>query len=245
MDPAALATVNGASITQEQLDHLKLTLDQAIEREAMVQKAREQGLHEEPEIKEQIRSLLIARLKEKELHSKIEADEATLRKLYEEQKEKYVSPARKKIAVLWYNSRGQKPLEKQYQTRLTKILPEIENVPLNQGFGQFSMNHSEHRSSRFKGGIVGWLEPGKTYDSFRATALEIASQLEPGQVSEIVTRKEGVFLVRNLQESDPTTQSFEKVRAQLERDYRNTERRKREEEFTKDALSGAKINRKS
>ena len=227
------------SISKEDL------LEQLIEREAMVQRALNEGLDQDPEIQEQIRSLLVARLKEKELHKESSVDEAILKGMYNESQTRFVEPAQKKVAVLWFQTRGLAPLEMQYRNRLSALRTKVEDIPLDQGFGQLSTKNSEHQSSRYRGGVIPWLEPGQQYDPWRAAVLEIASELNPGDTSEVIIRPEGAFLVRLLKVTDSSIKSFDSVRLILAKEYRNTQRLELAEQFRSQTLAQFKIARRS
>jgi len=84
-----------------------------------------------------------------------------------------------------------------------QLLPQLDAVPLEQGLGSFSKNRSEHRQSRYLGGIV--------------------------------TREEGLFLVRFLQQRRSGVTPLSKVRKQIERKLRQSGFWQREEHFIKSA----------
>ena len=95
-----------------------------------------------------------------------------------------------------------------------------------------AVDHSEHAGSRFKGGEVGWMErEGGTTDWCRAVA-EIGFSLdETSEVSPVVTRPEGVFLVQLMAVQPALQRTFESVRSELEKKEQSRLRRKLEAEF--------------
>jgi hypothetical protein len=234
-----LAEVDGQAITAATFEHWwqkspredssasrEALLEQLIEREALVQRARKAGLEQDSHVIEGFQSLLIARLKELELQPRIAAatvPEADVRAIYEAEKnERFKLPARVHLAVLWFETRGQAPLAARYQPRLeqvrTTLLANPESVPAATGFGSHSVRNTEHRSSRYKGGNLGWIESGSVQlDPFRRTVSEIGATLtEPGQLSEVTVRPEGIFLVRLIERQPERIRSFAEVRASIE-----------------------------
>jgi hypothetical protein len=234
-----LAEVDGQAITAATFEHWwkkspredssasrEALLEQLIEREALVQRARKAGLEQDSHVIEGFQSLLIARLKELELQPRIAAatvPEADVRAIYEAEKnERFKLPARVHLAVLWFETRGQAPLAARYQPRLeqvrTTLLANPESVPAATGFGSHSVRNTEHRSSRYKGGNLGWIESGSVQlDPFRRTVSEIGATLtEPGQLSEVTVRPEGIFLVRLIERQPERIRPFAEVRASIE-----------------------------
>jgi hypothetical protein len=234
-----LAEVDGQAITAATFEHWwkkspredssasrEALLEQLIEREALVQRARKAGLEQDSHVIEGFQSLLIARLKELELQPRIAAatvPEADVRAIYEAEKnERFKLPARVHLAVLWFETRGQAPLAARYQPRLeqvrTTLLANPESVPAATGFGSHSVRNTEHRSSRYKGGNLGWIESGSVrLDPFRRVVSEIGATLtEPGQLSEVTVRPEGIFLVRLIERQPERIRSFAEVRASIE-----------------------------
>jgi hypothetical protein len=104
--------------------------------------------------------------------------------------------------VLWLNPNGDPARGKQYEEKLTAAREwffksgELKDHPA-EGFSVLSVDHSEHAASRYKGGVVGWLEREGGMDAWSKAVAEIAFSLkEPGEVSAVTARPEGVFLVR-------------------------------------------------
>ncbi len=257
-----LALVNDTPVTEETFrywwsrDNLsadtpearKALLERLIEREAMVQRATGAGLMDDPDFQEQVRSLLISRLKERELQPKlanIKTDESSLRARYESRSEELVSPERHQVAALWFQTRGQEPLEQRYKIRLEAVRHSMASspIPAEAGFGSHSRNNSEHMASRYRGGVVGSLETGREYDPFRQVVVEIANSLDEGEISEVIVRPEGTFLVRLVKKEAAAIQSFESVRESLAKELRTERRRRAEAEFRAANLSSATIER--
>ena len=196
-------------------------LDDAVNRQILVERARALGLVDDPIVHEAIESALIARLKEQELQPKIAAvavSDETLRAAYDAQLQtRFTIGPQVRVAVLWLNSRGQKELEDRYQPRLKALTDAIASIPAKEGFGKLAIANTEHRASRYRGGIIDALEVGKTYsDSWRQQILNIATSLnEPGEVSAVTSNAHGTFIVRLIDRSESTQRPFAHVKAGL------------------------------
>ena len=225
-------------------------LDEMIDRTVLAQRAREAGLADDPIVREGIESILIARLKEKELQPRVAAIDVTeeeARAFYEANCEaRYVVPARVNVAVLWFNSRGQEQLETRYGQQLRAVLDAVKSAPppLKAGFAKLSLQNTEHRPSRYKGGDLGWLEPGGNYDPWRLAVLDIAGQLDtPGDLSEVVVSQHGCFLVRLLERRARGVRDFEAVKASIVHDLQRERRQAAEAAFLAKARTGLAVQR--
>jgi hypothetical protein len=220
-------------------------LDDLIDRYARVEQARKAGLHEDQEVLEQINSLLIARLREKELEPKVaevSVSDDQVRSYYEIHKEtEFTSHERFHIAVLWFETRGQKPLEMMYRPRLEEISIHSQSVALEEGFGAFASKNTEHRASRYKRGDIGWLRAGGDYDPWRRAVLNIAASLQPGETSEVVSNNLGVFLVRLIDHQPASVRDFESVEQRIHEKLLVKRRAEIRECFDEQILQGIEV----
>lgn len=202
-------------------------LDELIERARLSQAARDAGLDADPLARAEIARILATRLRETQLDPKLrdiataEIPEARLRELYETQKERFQSPEKRQVAVLWLNP-GQSPERlKDYQEKLAQARDwYLANADLagqpEQGFSTLSVDHSEHAASRYKNGVVGWLQKSGGMDAWSRAVADIAFSLEKaGDASAVVTRPEGVFLVRCMAVKPAFLRPFDAVANEL------------------------------
>lgn len=229
-----------------------LELEKMIERTMLVQAARKAGLDLDPEVAAQVESILLARLREVQLEPRLEAvqvSEDDLRAVYDAERDtSFTRPPAVRLAVLWFNTRGQEPLEARYLPRLEQIRDDVRTkpgeFPVEGGFGALAVGNTEHRPSRLIGGDLGWLEATPGVDPWRNAVLEAASGLEnPGDLSDVVVGKEGLFLVRLTERRAARVEPFEAVSARI-RDLLLRERRNQvEEEFTRAILARGTVER--
>lgn len=227
-------------------------LDRLVERATLAAAARKAGLERDPETAAQIESLLIARLQEVQLAPQLAAVKVTdeeVRARYDAQTAStFTQPEAVRVALLWFNTRGQQPLVDRYRPRLEQIRAEViaggDQFPVAAGFGPTAVGNTEHRPSRLIGGDLGWLELGSVSDPWRQAVLELAAPLKnPGDLSEIVAGKDGLFLVRLIERRAAVVKPFEAVSAEIRKSLAEERRQLLEEEFTRGILSQAQPKR--
>jgi len=108
-------------------------LDHLIRRTALAEAARQAGLEDDPVVREQFENLLIGRLRETQLNPKLAAVSVTddeVRSRFEQQEGARPGiPRKDRVAVLWFDSRGQQPLVDRYRPRLEQVRSQLESTP--------------------------------------------------------------------------------------------------------------------
>ena len=217
-------------------------LDRLVERASLAAAARKAGLERDPETAAQIDALLIARLQELQLAPHLEAvkvSEEEVRVFYDARRESaYTQPEGVRVALLWFNTRGQQPLVDRYRPRLEQIRAEFaaggDKFPAAAGFGPTAVGNTEYKPSRLIGGDLGWMEIGPGGDPWRKTVLDLAAPLKKsGDLSEIVAGKEGIFLVRLIERRAAAVKPIESVSAEIRKSLIEQRRRVLQEEFTR------------
>lgn len=254
-----LLEVGSITVTEADLDHeLKVNFggrtDETSRREAiagishrarMVQAALDGKLHDDPAVRAELARVLANRLKEKDLIPGLKAaaaeeiPEATLRQLYTANQSRFQSSEKRQVAVLWLNPNNDPEREKQYIAKLTGAREWFfQNEGLKddpgQGFSTLGIDHSEHQASRYHNGVVGWMEAAGGIDAWSKAVAEILFSLsQPGDVSEVITRPEGVFLVRYMASQPAVVRPFESVSAELARSEKQRVRKALESAFNR------------
>lgn len=255
--PRALLTVGSISVNQSDLDyHLKENhggrtgdeprreaLVELASRAQLAQAALDAGLQNDPIVRAEIARVLGSRLKEVQLSPELKAatapSESRLREIFAANESRFRSNEKRQVAVLWLNPNGSPEREQQYAEKLTAAHEwydqnsELKSHP-DQGFSVLSVDYSEHAASRYKGGVVGWLESSGGMDPWSKAVAEIAFKLPAvGDVSEVIRRPEGVFLVRIMAEQPAVLRTFESVSEELARGEQQRLRQAAETKFQK------------
>lgn len=265
-EPGVLAKGDGWSVRAEDFRHWWSTrpgpadspqarteaLDRLVERATLAAAARQAGLERDPETAAQIESLLIARLHEVRLAPQLAAvkvSDEEVRARYNAQRESdFTQPEAVRVALLWFNTRGQQPLVDRYRPRLEQIRAEViaggGKFPVAAGFGPAAVGNTEHKPSRLIGGDLGWLELRPDSDPWHQAVLELAAPLQnPGDLSGIVASKDGLFLVRLTERRSAKVQPFEAVSEEIRRSLVEQRRKALQEEFTRRILAESHTNR--
>ena len=240
-DAGALLSVGSITVDQADLDYQlkdgqggrhdeesgKKALAELASRAQFVQAAFDADLQHDPMVRAEIARILINRLKEKNLYPQLKAATTTplpdsrLRELYAAGESRFRSNEKRQVAVLWLNPNGDPQREKQYSEKLTAARDwlfkngDLKDHPA-QGFSVLGVDYSEHQASRYKGGVVGWLESGSGTDVWSKAVAQIAFSLKDiGEVSAVIDRPEGVFLVRYMALKPALLRPFEAVADEL------------------------------
>ncbi|MES2474662.1 MAG: peptidyl-prolyl cis-trans isomerase [Verrucomicrobiota bacterium] len=218
-------------------------LDELTDRARLTQAAYDAGIADDAIARAEIARILSTRLREKELGLRLaqiasaEIPEARLREIYESQKDQFQSPEKRQIAVLWLDPGANPERVSKYQERLEQARTwlasntDVLNHP-EQGFSTLSVDFSEHAPTRYKNGVLGWLEPSGGIDAWSKAVAEIAFSLEkPGDTSAVTTRPEGIFLVRCMAVTPAFQRPFEAVSGDLAKADRALHQEAAEQDF--------------
>ena len=244
-EPGGLARVGTQTILESDLEHRiqehhqgkadpqtrEAALEELVMQAQYAQAAIDAGLADDPVVKAELSRLLGARLRELQLEPQLaaarEIPDEELRALYESQSDRFLAPEKRRVAVLWLNSRGVPERETQHQELLEKARRFVlESVDLSnnpaKGFAGLSADFSEHHATRYKGGVVGWISEGGSLDRWTKAVASIAFDIEESDgMSQITSNEEGTFLVRLIDTERAVQRPFEQVLDQLKLEEAN------------------------
>ncbi|TDU70689.1 parvulin-like peptidyl-prolyl cis-trans isomerase protein [Prosthecobacter fusiformis] len=211
-------------------------------RAQLVQAALDANLDRDPIVRAEFARILANRLKEQQLFPKLKSiaaplPETRLRELYKADESRFRSNEKRQAAVLWLNPGKDENRVKQYEQKLVAARDwyfkssDLAQHP-EQGFSMLGVDHSEHQSSRYNGGVLGWLEREGGMDDWTKAVADIVFSLDkPGDVSEVIVRNEGVFLVRYMALNPAFLRPFESVSEELEKAEINRMRQQATKDF--------------
>lgn len=179
-------------------------LEELARQRMLVQEAREAGITEEPEFKALVERMMIRRLREKRLDQRMAEmapDDEAVRAYFESNREVFTRPARRQVAMIRVDAPSTLSDEER-QSRRTHIDAAREAAMAlpddTAHFGEVAVNYSDDRSSRYQGGVVGWLieDPERRYQ-WPGPVLEAAFALEqPGTITPVIETPQAFYLVR-------------------------------------------------
>lgn len=194
-------------------------LDDMVLRRALVNAATQDKLAEQPAIAHLIEQTLANQYLQKtlrEAQKKIVVTEAEVRADYEAHAADYVVPARRRVAMIqisvpagateeiWANAldRGAEALAK-----ARKLGPSVTN------FGVVAREYSEDQTSRYRGGMIGWISEGKI-DRYRHDPVVLNAALElkaAGEFSGVLRGKDAVYVARVVEIEPQRERQFDQL----------------------------------
>lgn len=226
----------------------ELLLQDMIDHQVLVQKAQKLGLENDPDIRRTYENLLVGRLRARELQNALDAvdvSDAAIRQYYDTHRDEFGIPAKMRIAVLVRTVRSSNREEIAESLRLVR--KELEGLPDNTvGFGALAISNSEDQVSRYRGGDMGWLTVGQSHPRLPDEVLEAAGKLaEPGQLTDIVDTRSGLYLVRLIDRKDAALKPLEQVAGVIRRTLTREKEQAVERDFLEAMRHGieTKVNR--
>lgn len=176
-------------------------LDELIEREAQIARARELGYDKDPEVIRAVENALIARLREQQLNqslAKVDVTEEEIRQFYQNNLSKYSTPAQKRVAIIRFNLPADASDEQ--ISRVTERASHIHDLALTQpasvsGFGALAAKYSYDQRSRYVGGDIGWYseEANGLDHSLKEPLSELANI---GDIAPVVRGNDALYLLK-------------------------------------------------
>ncbi len=222
---AELRERQGASPVK--LDPRRL-LDESVEREIFVQTARHSGLESDREIRELIRDILVAKLKERVLTPQLEAatvSDAEVAAAYEKSRVEFTTPERVHLAVLFQEApAGADAVGRQRLGAAQSRAQPVSNSRV-ESFGALAVEFSQDQETRYRGGDIGWVERGRHPQRIDDAVIEVGFALPAaGAMSDVIWGKNGVYLVKLIERRAPAAAPLASVepaiRARLLREKR-------------------------
>jgi peptidyl-prolyl cis-trans isomerase C len=245
-------------------------LDEMIQQELLLAKARQTGLENDPEFLRAQKVLLVSRYKERELRQQLDlpaiaATEVEAR--YQRTIDKYSRPAKARLAILYAKTEPKMSDEKRLGLRQKMDearANSLQHRPDNRGFGPMAIEYSEDQASRYKGGDIGWLDQGR--DSYRWPKEVLAAGFSlkaNGDVSEIIEipsspsplggegrgevshSSAGFYLVARLDWREGSVTPLSEVDSSIRRQLAVEKRREVEQNFLKKTREGVPVEIRS
>jgi len=233
---ATLATVAGRPITVEAfstqmirrsggfagqfttIEQKKLLLDEMVQRELQVVRAREAGYDRDPDVIATLERIMVSKLREDQLAqhlAEITVTDTEIDQYYQSHRPDYTKPEMLRIAIIRFelspNAGDEKRAE--IQAKAEEVLKQAANLDASvRGFGPLAARHSQDQASRYIGGDIGWVrrdKPGRFDDPVFVQA--VASLHEPGELSQVIEAKKGLYLIKLLEIRAQQTRSIAEV----------------------------------
>ena len=220
-------------------------LQQMIDRLLLVERAKAAKLDAEFETRRALESVLITKLREKELEDKLAAVDVSddeLKKEFESEPARFAQPAKARLSLLFQemNKTMSETKRSEIRQRMEEALQKARTQPViggrgpaAGGFGSLSVDYSEDQVSRYRGGDVGWIEVGKESSRLPKEVIEIGCSLDKGKISGIIEADNGLYVVMKTDIRAAGATTFEEARPGLRQSSMARKRRQIEEDFIK------------
>lgn len=188
----------------EEAANRRALLQELIRQKLLLAEARDEGIPEEPEFRALVERMMIQRLREKRLDqqlAELTPDDEEVLAYYESNREAFSRPARRQVALIRVDAPSALPPEERASRRasIEAAREAASALPTDTlHFGEVAVEYSDDRSSRYQGGVVGWLidDPARRYQ-WPPAVLEAAFALEqPGSLTPVIDAGESFYLVR-------------------------------------------------
>ena len=184
------------------------------------------GLDSDPKVVAKLERVMLAKLRERELDKQLKAIEVSdfdIAQYYQDHLQDYTAPAMSRGAIIRfvvpeYASEDKKAVIRE---KANNVLALAHTIPDSvRGFGALAVEHSEHQSTRYRGGDIGWVHdatPPHTIDPAVKKALLALNN--PGELTPLVAADDGYYLVKLIEIRPAKTRALAtlspKIRQQL------------------------------
>jgi len=219
-------------------------LQEMVQAEALVQRARKAGLLDDPQVRHEINSLLANKLQERELTPRLEAINPTadeVRAEYDQNLTKYTRPAKIRLAVLALaaDPKSSEASRTALRTRMTEARTKMLAQAEAKDFGPLAIEYSDDQASRYRGGDLGWLDAGNFSSRWPREVLEAGFAAESHQVSDVIETPAGFYLVMKTDARPGSTVSFAEAETTLRQSLAAKQRRTLETAYRASAIGDA------
>ena len=220
-----VAHLPGRSVTPEAR---KRSLDRLIDQEIQAQKARELGLHERPEVRRAIRTVLADAFARQSRAPAAEIEDDDIRRYYEANQDSYRRPARARSSavVLRVPARASAEERAEIRSRAQGIRKQLVDAGDASGFAAIAAEVSEDIGTRRRGGDLGWLpEGGETYRWKRPVVDAVFALESVGEISPLVETDREIVVLRLAEKMPaspiPLAEVEDEIRSKLVREARS------------------------
>ena len=183
-------------------------LEEMIEWRVLLAEARAAGVTEDPEFRRLVERMTVQRLRQQRMESELaesRISDADVEAYYKEHIDTFTRPERRRVAMLRVDRPAEAEGAEQARIRIEEARQAAEALPAETThFGEVAVEYSDDRSSRYQGGVVGWLvDQSEQRYRWDPEVIEAAFSLEEtGEISPVVTTASGYYILR-LAELEP------------------------------------------
>jgi peptidyl-prolyl cis-trans isomerase C len=235
--------------TERPLPDKQALLEEMIGRQLSLQNAKAAGLENDTEVRRTYEDVLVARVKETQLNSRLETVKVSAQEIsaaYKNEISKYTRPAKAKLALVYIKTNPKLSAEKmaELEDRIHEAEKQAKALPASEaGFGHVAVDFSDDQTSRYKNGDVGWYDEGEKEYRWPKDVMTAGFALKKGEISEVVKSADGFYLVRKIDSREQAIIPLEQVHASIERRLLSEKRKETEEAFAREMRAFAPVQK--
>ncbi len=192
------------------MEQKRQLLDDLVLRAALVKAADKAGMLKQPDLRRSLDQMVGNRYLQETLRKtqrEVQVTDDEIKQYFEAHADEYTVPARKRVAMLKITVADDagEPAWKDALDRMAKARAEATKLDASvPHFGNIAREVSDDSSSRYRGGVIGWIAEGRSDRySWDPVVLEATGKLDAaGALSQVLRGADGVYLVR-LVDSEP------------------------------------------
>ncbi|NOY80782.1 MAG: hypothetical protein GXP31_07230 [Kiritimatiellaeota bacterium] len=221
----------------------KALLDELIQRQCLLIKAERDGVPHRPEALRSIANIVIGQLRGLELEpvlAGVGVSRDEVEAYYALHRERYRQGPKSRLAIVYVKTFAKMDVSEAARCRKriedTRALALSQRISPVNGFGPLTIRASEDQRTRYKGGVIGWVEAGRERYRYPTPVIRAGFALrEVGDISDVIDTREGLYLVRLTDRRPATTVPLTAVEAKIRHKLLLLKRKATEQRFYADA----------
>ena len=228
-------------------------LQEMIEREVMLQKAKSDEAMKDPDIRRSLENQLLTHWLDGTLQqakNQVTVTDDELRAAYEADLASHTRPATIRVAMLYRKVNASDAPEERENVRAALLAARDaylrDPAAATQGgrisgFGTLAADASEDTVSRYRGGDIGWYQPGQKNYRWPKPVMEAAFALNKGETSDVIEFEDGLYVVMKSDDRPSFVTPFEEAKVTMRRRMIRDKQAAVESQFRSDLMSGVRI----
>ena len=228
-------------------------LQEMIEREIMLQKARADETMKAPEVQRSLDNQLLTHWLDgtlQEARNQVTVSDDELRAAYEADLASHTRPAMIRVAMLYRKAPASAAVEESQALRAALLAardayrrdPAVATQGGRiSGFGAVAAEASEDAVSRYRGGDIGWYVPGEGKYRWPKPVMEAAFALNKGETSDVIEHEDGLYVVMKSDERPSSVTPFDEAKVTMRRRMIRDKQAAVEAQFRSNLMSSVRV----
>jgi parvulin-like peptidyl-prolyl isomerase len=226
-------------------------LQEMIERKVMLQKARTDEAMQDPIVQRSLENQLLSQWLEGSLQrakNEVTVTDDELRAAYEASLASHTRPAMIRVAMLYRKASGNEEERASIRAGLLAVRENFLRDPATatqggriSGFGALAADASVDAISRYRGGDIGWYQPGQEKYRYPDEVMNKAFALNKGETSDLIEMGDDWYVVMKSDERPAMTTPFEEAKVTMRRRMIREKQTAVEAQFKSNLMSGVEV----